>query len=165
MVYGGNSFEVSLRPDGPLDITRRSPHQKEMMRRVILVLLPEWAFDYRPISRACMNSRDWYRAFGSISRLTFIVGEREPHDLPWTERKLERQWKTALTNVLEFFGRDLPHAAQIVVDSNRNEEVTALVKEVLPGRCSFQELPEGDFWLKRAGYAMSQRDPRFPGVG
>ncbi len=154
MFYKENSFEISLRLDGSWELGKFGPKQRGMMRQVVLVMKLEshWI---RGRSNLVLDLEVWAGALGNLSRLGFVVDEHpktyEGYDFR-TAGQLEKKWETTLTTVLEFLGQSLPSATQVVIDSNGEEELDHRVEAVLPGRCRFQELPEGDFWFERGDY-------------
>ena len=144
MFYAGNSFEIPLCLDGLWDLRKFGPKQRKMMRQVTLVMQLDGS------EKRALNSELWSEAFGDLSRLGFVV-EQQPgpddyRNIASMGRK--KKWETTLTTVLEFLGRTLPSATQVVTDSNGQEETDQRVEAVLPGRCRFQRLPEGNFWFE-----------------
>ena len=147
MFYEENSFEISLRLDDSWELRKFGPKQREMMRQVVLVMQLQYHWIRGP-SNLVLDSEVWDGALGNLSRLGFVVDEQpDNYDVDTSA-----EWETALTTVLEVLGRTLPSATQLVIDSNALEETNHRVQAVLPGRCRFQDLPEGDFWFERGEY-------------
>ena len=155
MLYGKNTFIINVHGDGQSKLARLfSSETRENMRKMILVLRP-MGVSYHP--GFYMDRKIWDGVLSSISILGIIAEQPKSPPLDTQPRvELEdvfEEWTTWLIPILEYLGKALPRTAQIVVDANKKEDTTQIVKKVMPGRCHFQRLRAADLIFERGEFS------------
>ena len=135
------------------------PENREKMRKIILVLQPE-ALSYN--SDFCMDPHIWDSLLGGLTIVGIIVAQPEspsgdPSEWSQEEQKDAFQKRALwLRRIMDYLGQALPMAANIVVDTNEEEDTIQICEKGLPGRCRFQRLRAAEYIFRRGEFS---RDP------
>jgi hypothetical protein len=111
MLYGGNTFKVSLRDGDQESLAALSPRHRAMMKKMVVVLRTSDRIP-RPLLR--MDPGIWDNLLPNLSTLEIVAQE------PWEKYiwALE-EWKASLTQIFEYLARAVPSDTRIVVDARR----------------------------------------------
>lgn len=92
-----------------------------------------------------LNPKIWDRIFSNLLKLGIIIEQPEPWESNW----VLDEWKARLTSTLEYINRAVPTKTKIIADTNKEADATQIVERMMPGRCEFQKLLDGDSVLDR----------------
>ncbi len=152
MFYSGNTFEITVHnnhKDGQ-DLSKFCPETRAKMRKVALTITSAALPTRR--GRPLLDQQLWDGVFQGLSKLTLVVLEQKHPSSPflpsWAATRW-RSWLVSFTAVLGYLALSVPPAAELVVDVNKVDRLVQAVEAALPGRCWFEELPDGGFWLRR----------------
>jgi hypothetical protein len=152
MLYSGNIFRVN--PSRGL--TMLSPRLREKMRNIIQVLRcrgDAYHSDFR------MDTEAWKGAFTGIKRLSIIAEQPTRPPRSWyfaVSKKRLAEWEAWLTGILRHLNNTVPDTADVVVDANNEEFTVPIVEAVMPGRCEYARLADGDYVFGRGTIQQSR---------
>ncbi|RFN46996.1 gpi ethanolamine phosphate transferase [Fusarium flagelliforme] len=129
---------------------------REHFRKVILVLYPDGLF-YDADSY--MDPKVWDSLFDNLSILGIVIEEPEPAHQYRVGRDgmndEKEEWRPWLTTTLEYINQAILNDAKVVGDTNKMTDATQIVEKAMPGRCNFQNLPDGDLIFQRGEYSYT----------
>lgn len=138
VLYGSTSFMIGIYRDEEEYMEQRfSLETREHFRKMILSFRIE---DHFPFVDVRLNPKIWDMIFSNLSKLGIIVEQPEP----WKGFLALWEWKARLTSTLEYINRAVPDKTEIIADTKEKAEATQIVERMMPGRCKFQKLLNGD---------------------
>ncbi|KAH7236630.1 hypothetical protein BKA59DRAFT_517141 [Fusarium tricinctum] len=143
VLYGSTTFTVDISGDDEEYVEQLfSLETRDHFRKMILIFRNE---DLSFEADRYLNSKIWDRIFSNLLKLGLIVEQPEP----WEGYLALEEWKARLTSTLEYINRAVPDKTKIIADTNKEAGATQIVERMMPGRCEFQKLLDGDSVLDR----------------
>ncbi|KAI6774735.1 hypothetical protein HG530_001493 [Fusarium avenaceum] len=150
VLYGSTTFTVDIGGDDEEYLEQLfSLETRDHFRKMILIFRTE---DFSSEADEYLNPKIWDRIFSNLLKLGILAEEPEP----WEGHLALEEWKARLTSTLEYINRAVPDKTKIIVDTNKEAKATQIVERMMPGRCEFQKLLNGDSVLK--GYWIGNDD-------
>lgn len=140
MLYNNTTLAVDMCFGGQEKLESLfSPGTRDHFRKMILIFDSERLSDRTGCN---MNTEVWDKILNNLSRLGLIAVQPEPQDLDMDDGR--EKWLAWLTPTLEYINLAIPKQIEIIADTNETPEATRIVEMVMPGRCNFQILRDGD---------------------
>ncbi|CAJ0544211.1 Ff.00g035030.m01.CDS01 [Fusarium sp. VM40] len=143
VLYGSTTFTVIISGGEEKYLEKLfSLETREHFRKMILIFRTE---DLSSDVDLYLNPKIWDRIFSNLLKLGIIIEQPEPWDGNW----VLDEWKARLTSTLGYLNRAIPDKTKIIADANEEAEATQIVERMMPERCDFQKLLDGDLVLDR----------------
>ncbi|KAM0514558.1 hypothetical protein ACHAPE_006854 [Trichoderma viride] len=157
MLYAENTFQINIHDDNESTLTDLlSSKTRQKIRKMVLILRPS-GVSYRPKFR--MDPDFWDGILGNLQVLAVVTEQPDIFYQEWfkvaTLEEVLAKRIAWITPIFECLHRALNRDAKIMVDANNGQKTVETIKEALPGRCHFQQLPIADFIFGRGKFASA----------
>lgn len=106
-----------------------------------------------------MDPAFWDGILGNLQVLAVVAEQPDLSCQEWFEvatlQEVLAKSIAWITPIFEYLRRALNKDAKIMVDANDEEKTVEVIKEAMPGRCHFQQLPMADFIIGRGKFASA----------